>query len=162
LRPIRNSVKALILRDGSLLANQMTGPDGVWFDLPGGGQEPGETLHEALRRECREEIGVEIQVHGLRFVRDYIAGNHEFAAVSPEVHMVVFMFVCTIVDGAEPHLGPMPDGGPRLDGYVSRQVGVEWMPIDSLEAFPLSPKALRPLVRDIGNHVHPVYLGDVN
>lgn len=156
--PIRNSAKALIIRDGHLLVNRMENrpPDSHWFIVPGGGQEPGETLDETLRRECREEIGVNVQVQGLRLVRDYIGSNHEFAEFDSG-HGVEFMFVCSLGDGVEPGLGPVPDSGPR-----SRQVGVEWLPIDRLEQFPLYPKALRPLLRDIDNPAQPVYLGDVN
>ena len=157
MRPIRNSAKAIIIRDGRLLANKMMTADGPWYDLPGGGQEPGETLPEALRRECREEAGVEVEVGGLRFVRDYISLNHEFAAEDAGLHMVAFFFTCTIAPVAEPALGPLPDGGP-----VSTQVGVEWLPIEELERFPLYPTALRPLIGDLTNPEHPVYLGDVN
>ncbi|RTE02654.1 NUDIX hydrolase [Paenibacillus whitsoniae] len=31
------------------------------WGLPGGSVEPGETIHEALYRECREELGIEVQ-----------------------------------------------------------------------------------------------------
>jgi len=35
-----------------------------YHKLPGGGVEAGESLEEALRRECREEIGYEIKITG--------------------------------------------------------------------------------------------------
>ncbi|MCF6409698.1 NUDIX hydrolase [Pseudalkalibacillus salsuginis] len=31
------------------------------WSLPGGSVEPGETIHQALFRECREELGIEVQ-----------------------------------------------------------------------------------------------------
>lgn len=54
----RVSVKALVFdRDDRLLA--LRNDDGFW-ELPGGGWEHDETLEQALRREVREELGVEI------------------------------------------------------------------------------------------------------
>ncbi len=35
-----------------------------YHKLPGGGVEKGESLEEALKRECREEIGCEIKITG--------------------------------------------------------------------------------------------------
>lgn len=57
-------VGAAIVRDGRVLAARRTAPSsmaGGW-EFPGGKVEPGETEHEALVRECREELGVGITV----------------------------------------------------------------------------------------------------
>ncbi len=55
----RVSVKGLIYEDGKLLFVRERSD--TW-DLPGGGLEHGESIAEALRRECREELGTEIEI----------------------------------------------------------------------------------------------------
>jgi 8-oxo-dGTP diphosphatase len=60
----RAVVAAVIERDGLFLAARRTAPPalaGLW-EFPGGKTEPGEDDAAALRRECREELGVRIEV----------------------------------------------------------------------------------------------------
>lgn len=57
-------VGAAIVRDGALLAAQRSYPHqlaGYW-ELPGGQVEPGESEPDALRRECREELDVDVHI----------------------------------------------------------------------------------------------------
>ncbi|MEO0600892.1 MAG: (deoxy)nucleoside triphosphate pyrophosphohydrolase [Myxococcota bacterium] len=64
-------VAAAWLRDGQVLAAQHgPGSDraGEW-EFPGGKVEPGETDHDALRRELREELDVDVDVRGEAMAR---------------------------------------------------------------------------------------------
>lgn len=59
-------VGTAIVRGGRLLAQQRNYPAahaGRW-ELPGGRVEPGETESEAVIRECREELGVDVRPTG--------------------------------------------------------------------------------------------------
>ena len=62
-RPIRNSAKAIIIRNGQILCTKNRDLLEEFYLLPGGGQNHGEPLYETLKRECLEEIGAKIQVH---------------------------------------------------------------------------------------------------
>ncbi len=148
---LRYSVKAIIIEDGRLLCIRKRDDEGLYVLLPGGGQEPGEPLHEALRRECREEIAADVEIGALRFVREYIGRNHEFADHDSDDHQVDLMFDCRLADGAVAANGPSPDNG---------QIDIAWVPLAELDAARIYPRILARLLA--GGATDPVYLGDVN
>ncbi len=59
----RIGVFALIFDEGRLLLGHRRDID--WWNLPGGGMEAGEIVDEALRREVREETGLEAEIEQL-------------------------------------------------------------------------------------------------
>jgi 8-oxo-dGTP diphosphatase len=152
MNAIRNSVKAVIRHEGGLLAIQKSDGEGPYYILPGGGQEFGETFHETLRRECLEEVGAEIEIGPLLFIREYIGAHHEFAATDSDAHQVEYMFDCRLKDPAAVRTGHHPDEG---------QEAVVWLTVAELERHRLYPLTLRPAIRDWREGAE-VYLGDVN
>lgn len=72
-----------------LLARQSYGRRG--WELPGGGRQPKESLEQAVRRELREEIGVEV-------TSAVLSGVYYEA----EVDQHHFAFRCELANGASP------------------------------------------------------------
>ena len=149
---VRPAIKALIVRDGALLVTVNRHWTPLFYLLPGGGQQLGESMHEAVVRECREEVGADVTVGDVAFVRDYIGSRHEFAEWDSHYHQIEIVFWATLAPGAEPQQGPVGD---------SFQTGVRWVSLDELADAPLWPQALKGwLAADPADR--PVYLGDVN
>ena len=83
MRGFRVAVNAVIERDGRVLLARRR--DIGWWNLPGGGVEPGESITEGLQRELREEIGAEAEI-----VR--LAGVYS----KPQKSEVVLVFLCRL------------------------------------------------------------------
>ena len=114
---------ALILHDGCYLLTRRKADvhlGGLW-EFPGGKREVGESLEDCLRRELREELGIEIAEPMLfQIIR------HAYPEKTVELHF----FRCSIKDGQ-----PRPLGCDAL----------QWVPPEELTRVPLPP-ADRPLV----------------
>ena len=83
----RFSVHAVITNDeGKVLLLKQTYGDKRW-GLPGGGVEPGETIHQAINRECCEELGLNILISaftGLYYHKSFNAQVGIFRCELPE------------------------------------------------------------------------------
>jgi len=67
----------ILLRDGQVLSTRSRGKT-VWY-IPGGKREAGETDLEALAREVREELSVEVDVAQARAIGVFEAQAHGHA-----------------------------------------------------------------------------------
>jgi 8-oxo-dGTP diphosphatase len=62
---LRDAARAVVVDPAwRILLVRFEFPDGTWWACPGGGVEPDETHEEALRRELREETGLELDEVG--------------------------------------------------------------------------------------------------
>jgi ADP-ribose pyrophosphatase YjhB (NUDIX family) len=153
-KPLRTSAKAIIVKNEQILTTRNKDLFGDFYLLPGGGQEHGETLTAALKRECHEETGCQIKVGELVLIREYISANHEFAEYNPDIHQIEFFFKCTITAQAKDDFIPEAD---------NMQTGVSWLPIKKLKKYRLYPKTFIKLLQKYSDLNFPqVYLGDTN
>ena len=150
--PIRNAARALIRRDNNILLLRKDGYEGgERFALPGGGQDLGETLEQALNRECMEEIGTRVEIRDLVYVADTFKPRDTLPRSTR--HLVEFLFACTVPDGYVPVNGHHPD---------KHQVEVVWARLDALADMPLYPRSLAPYLADSSESAGTVYLGTID
>jgi len=148
---IRNAARALIVRnDHILLLRKQGGDKGERFALPGGAQDPGETLQDALNRECLEEIDTRVQIHDLVGVADYFKPR---ATLPPSTrHVVEFLFACSVPGDYTPRNGCHPD---------KHQVGVLWAGLAGLGDLDLQPASLAGVIGALRSGSCGVYLGPI-
>ena len=90
-------VGALIFHRGRILmAQRGKEPLKGWWSLPGGALETGELLEAAVRREVREETGLEIETLGVFEIFERIMRDPTGA---PEYHYVLMDYLCRVTGG---------------------------------------------------------------
>jgi len=142
-RQIRNAAKALIIKDGKMLAIKIKDGEEEWYIMPGGGQEAEETLPQALQREVLEEMGVLVEVKDLVFIIEGVYGE--------DFHRVDMVFLCE-------YMGQQKDAKRICD---TNQAGFEWLDIGTLNTTPLYPSKLRRQIMNLQERKpYKVYLGN--
>ena len=63
---------------------------GLLWEFVGGKTEPGESMEDALVRECQEELDITVSVGDI-----FTQVIHEY----PDIHIRLTLFNCTIADG---------------------------------------------------------------
>ena len=89
---------ALIMKGGRVLLTQRREEDdqGLLWEFPGGKVEEGEEPRQALKRELREELGIEGEVGAL------FDGSYAFYPVHP---ILLLVYDCQIRDGVPKPFG---------------------------------------------------------
>lgn len=83
-------------RDRILLVERGRAPLKGFWSLPGGLLETGEHLADAIRREVREETGLDVKPLGVFEIFERIMRDKEG---KPEYHYVLIDYICKVVGG---------------------------------------------------------------
>ena len=116
----RIEVVAGISKDGGkIFATQRgSGEQKGFWEFPGGKMEPGETPQQALARELKEELAIDVNVENF-----LCTVEHDY----PAFHLTMHCYFCTIAGGKAPEL---------LEHEAARWLNaaelhsVNWLPAD--------------------------------
>jgi len=124
-RPVIGVGAIVLRRDRVLMAERGKEPLKGWWSLPGGALETGETLEDAVRREMREETGLEIRPMRVLQIFERIMRDDAGAA---EYHYVLIDYMCRVTGGSL-----------QAGDDVSR---VEWVPRRELASLKITEGTL--------------------
>ena len=111
-------VAAIFRKENSIFATEKGyGEFKGYWEFPGGKVEPGESLEEALRREIREELQVEIHIEEKFTELDYDY---------PKFHLTMHCYFCFVLSG-EIKLVEATDGRWLTKEELNT---VNWLPAD--------------------------------
>jgi 8-oxo-dGTP diphosphatase len=126
---VRIRCTGLIIKDNCVLLVEYD-DNGIHYNLPGGGLEPGETVVEGVAREVYEETTAEVEVGQLALIYEFAPHKQSGDYGINERHGIHLIFECTIKNNTIPQLPNNPD---------KYQTAVKWIPIEMLEDVLLIP-----------------------
>lgn len=128
-------VRAIIIQDCKILLIKRVKPDLVYWVIPGGGVEENETKEVALRRECKEELGINVKVGKLILEMD--------SKKTENIGQREFFYLCSFIDGI---LGSGEGPEFKVDTEYIGQHVIERVDIKNLLNINLKPDEIKNLV----------------
>jgi ADP-ribose pyrophosphatase YjhB (NUDIX family) len=120
----------IINRNKMLIVKRANEPaKGLW-SVPGGVVELGEQLHEALKRETKEETGLEVDIERLVDAVDNIVFDEEGRI---QYHYVLLDYLCR------------PRGGVLKAADDVHEI--LWVPLEALQSLPITPSLNRVIAK---------------
>ena len=137
-------VAGVAIAAGRVLLHKRDGDD--FWTLPGGRPDPMEPAGDALRREMREELGIQVTVGRLLWLVENF-----FTFEGRRYHELLLCFEMTC--------GDLASGLDDFEGFEGdRPMLFRWYPLDALEALPVRPVFLAPALRTLpATPVHVVH-----
>lgn len=137
---VRVRVAGFLVRDGRLLLISHKKDGNVYWLLPGGGVDHGESLEEALEREFREELGIAIRVGQPVLMCDSIDP-------SGKRHIINIIFSCS------------HENGDISLGKEERLYGYDFFSADSISSLAMFPPLNSEIVSIMNGKQKSLYIG---
>lgn len=138
----------LLINDEKLLLMRYDYGGRMVFGIPGGNPGEGETLHETLIRELREELRLVVEPGELLFTAETTRPGSSGEPADSTLHCLF--------------QGDISKGEPHLDPAETTAEAAEWVGIGDLETLHLYPHLGKQILQWYREHLpHKTYLGAV-
>lgn len=129
---MKKRVRAIIVRDDSLLTVKRVKSNETYWVFPGGGIENGEDNISAIIRECKEELGVDVEVLELMFETSFVRKE--------DGERREYFYKCNII-GGELGTGAGPEYQENSGYEGTREL--EWIKLSDLKDFNIRPVQIK-------------------
>jgi 8-oxo-dGTP diphosphatase len=125
---LRVRVCGICIKDDKLLLVQhdRTIHNNSFWAPPGGGLSYGENMESCLKREMKEETGLDVKINRFLFVNEFL---------QPPLHALEFFFEVSITDGQL-----ITGSDPEVSAANQLIQHVQWLSIKEILAIPMSDK----------------------
>lgn len=107
---------AAIIKDDLILMTKHIYPDKTFWTLPGGGLEEGESFEDAVIREVKEEVNLDVEIVSFLFTGQYSGGEER-------------CYLVRLLDNKTPQLGYDPE----FNEDEQTLTEVKWFPIKGMK-----------------------------
>jgi|SRR3989338_2348874 len=127
-------VRGILIDSGKIVLIKRVKANNTYYVFPGGGVEEGESLIQALERELKEEVGIEVRAGDLLMQQ---------RSDKPRIHQIEYFYHCTKV-GGEIGTGDGPEYHEH-NKYEGTHEVIE-TPLSSIEKINLLPAEMKDLI----------------
>lgn len=117
----RIAAKGILEQDNKILFIQYSDTKGIYYSLPGGKHETGESLADTVVREFKEETSLDVRTEKIVMVREFISSEPDVEIWAGGIHQVETIFTCTLLDSSQKIGVPLvPDTGMLYTRWIHK------------------------------------------
>lgn len=150
---IRVDARGIIVNNNSILLNEFN--NGEYYNIPGGGVEPGESIKDTVVREVKEETGLDVEVEDIIFSLEYEPVKCK--GIYGDTHKLSMVFRCNLIGDDKPKQPTIPDQDPKNKNTL--HTGSKWIEINKLKEVNYIPYIHCSLIKYFQTNVfHPNFI----